>query len=38
MEHAVENNETDMVGLARAMVLLPDLPNKAAQDKFKLKC
>ena len=34
-ENALANNETDMIGLARVMVLLPDLPNKAAQSKFK---
>lgn len=34
-ENALANNETDMIGLARVMVLIPDLPNKAAQSKFK---
>lgn len=35
MEHAVLNNEADMVGLARATALIPNLPNQAEQGKFK---
>lgn len=35
MEHAVLNHETEMVGLARAIALIPDLPNQAAKGTFK---
>ncbi|MBF8808255.1 MAG: NADH:flavin oxidoreductase/NADH oxidase family protein [Enterococcus lacertideformus] len=35
MEQAVLNHETDMVGLARAIALIPDLPNRAQQGIFK---
>lgn len=35
MEQAVLNQETDMVGLARAIALIPDLPNQAQRGIFK---
>nr|WP_242590343.1 NADH oxidase [Enterococcus sp. MSG2901] len=34
MAHAVSNQETDLVGLARAIALIPDLPNQAAAGNF----
>ncbi|PWS23359.1 NADH oxidase [Enterococcus faecium] len=35
MEEAVLNHETDMIGLARAMALISDLPNQAEKGIFK---
>jgi len=32
MDQAIESNATDMVGMARPMILMPDLPNKALAD------
>jgi len=32
MDQAIESNATDLVGMARAMILMPDLPTKALAD------
>lgn len=32
---AIENNETDLVGMARPLVLVPDLPNQMKNGTFK---
>lgn len=34
MTRAVANGETDLVGLARASALIPDLPHRAAIGQF----
>ncbi|WP_125588635.1 NADH:flavin oxidoreductase/NADH oxidase family protein [Companilactobacillus jidongensis] len=34
MSKAIENNETDLIGLARPLVLLPDLPNQFETGNF----
>lgn len=34
MAHAVENGETELVGLSRGLALMPDLPNRAAKANF----
>ena len=34
MESALENDETELVGVARALALVPNLPNLAAKNQF----
>lgn len=34
IEKAINNNETDLVGLARPLVMVPDLPNQMAAGTF----
>lgn len=34
MAQAIENGETELVGLARGLALMPDLPNRAAKGQF----
>ena len=35
MESVIENNEADMIGLARPLVLNPDLPKALAENRFE---
>ncbi|WP_125770522.1 NADH:flavin oxidoreductase/NADH oxidase family protein [Companilactobacillus furfuricola] len=34
IDNAIENNETDLVGLARPLVIVPDLPNQMERGAF----
>lgn len=34
MENAIQNNETDFIGLARPLVMVPDLPNQLKWGNF----
>lgn len=34
INNAIENNETDLVGMARPLVMVPDLPNRMATGTF----